>query len=99
MTEILEKSGNFMRGKKWEPCPKSGGGTPSRPGQGVLWVPIPHHPDLVRGYPCYPPSELGWGTCHQPEMGYPLRPGTGYPLPRPGMGYPLPGPGMGYPPT
>ena len=20
MTEILEKSGNFMRGKKWEPC-------------------------------------------------------------------------------
>ena len=22
MTEILEKSGNFVRGKKWEPCSK-----------------------------------------------------------------------------
>ena len=24
MTEILEKSGNFMRGKKWEPCYNEG---------------------------------------------------------------------------
>ena len=28
MTEILEKSGNFMRGKKWEPCIQSAGVTP-----------------------------------------------------------------------
>ena len=23
MKKILEKSGNFVRGKKWEPCPRS----------------------------------------------------------------------------
>ena len=80
------------------------GDTPSKvwgvyliPGPGGYLIPglgVPH-PDLVGGYPGYPPfrpPDLGWGT--------PLpRPGMGYPLARPGMGTPPARPGMGYPPS
>ena len=48
------------------------GGTPSRPGQGVLWVP----PYLDLGWGT-PHLDLGWGTPH-----------LGWGTPLPGMGYP-----------
>ena len=56
------------------PCSRSGGTLSQVQGRGVL------HPDLVRGYPRYPPS--------RPGMGYP--PGQTWDgvLPRPEMGYP-----------
>ena len=96
MTEILEKSGNFMRGKKWEPwvlfsvclsvhilggVPQSGLGGGTHPRSGQGGT----HP------------RSGWGGYPIPGLarGSP-RPGTGY-SPRPGMGYP-PEPGTGYPP-
>ena len=66
------------------------GGTPSRLGQEGRTPGIPHHPDLVRGYPGYPLNIQTWSG------GYPIQTWSGgTPCPQTGMGYPPPE--MGYP--
>ena len=88
MKKILEKSGNFVRGKKWEPCSSDWFQVPSLGGEGRTSVP-------GRGYPGmgYPPARSGQGTPPGQDRVPPLQPGQDGVPPASRIGLPPPPPG------